>query len=317
MMLEKLPVPPHGKTGWPWTEESESISPIQNDGRLWPRISIVTPNLNQGNYIEETIRSVLLQNYPNLEYIVIDGGSSDNSVEIIRKYERFITNWISEHDNGQSQAINKGFKKCSGILVNWICSDDMLYKNALSSLAPIIVNNCNALFIGGGVRIDQNSNFINEIGASSIKDLKSLVSIQDHWRNSDSIMQQACLYPLSAIKKIGYLNEYNHLTMDYELWGKLFIADIPVVRCNARIGIFRWYVGQKTSNFNSVTRSLLKTALSLILMQNKFSVYMKITLITNILVYFTIYYYHFLRSVIGLKRRFRKLFYVDSGNLYK
>ena len=125
-------------------------------------------------------------------------------------------------------------------------------------------------------------------------------------------MQQSCFYPLNEIKKIGYLNENNHYTMDYELWGRLLIAEIPVVRSNIMIGIFRWYEGQKTSKFNSVTNSLIKTALSLILINKKFSLLTKLILIIKVLIYSTLYYYHTLRSIIGLKRRLKSLVNVKS-----
>src|SRR5215469_2917833 len=112
--LADLPPPPAGHTGWPWTIESMPSPPARTDGSPWPTISIVTPSYNQGQFIEETIRSVLLQGYPALEYIIIDGGSTDQSVEIIKKYEPWLTYWISESDRGQSHAINKGFKRATG-----------------------------------------------------------------------------------------------------------------------------------------------------------------------------------------------------------
>src|SRR4051812_48252088 len=89
-----------------------------------PKISIVTPTLNQGNFIEETILSVIGQNYPNLEYIILDGGSTDNTIEIIKKYEKHLAYWSSEPDKGQSDAINKGFKIATGDILGWINSDD-------------------------------------------------------------------------------------------------------------------------------------------------------------------------------------------------
>lgn len=99
------------------------------DGKPWPKISIVTPSFNQGQYIEETIRSILLQGYPNLEYIVIDGGSTDGAVDVIRKYEKWLTYWVSEPDKGQADAINKGLERCTGEIFNWINSDDILLPN--------------------------------------------------------------------------------------------------------------------------------------------------------------------------------------------
>ena len=130
--LAELPLPPPEKTGWPWTVETPPVPPVRPDGSAWPRISIVTPSYNQGQFIEETIRSVLLQGYPDLEYMIIDGGSTDQSVEIIRKYEPWLTYWVSERDRGQAHAINKGLEHCNGRVFNWINSDDYLTPKSLS-----------------------------------------------------------------------------------------------------------------------------------------------------------------------------------------
>ena len=136
--LVELPPPPTGRTGWPWTEETTPLPETTPAGKPWPSISIVTPSFNQGTYLEETIRSILLQGYPNLEYIIIDGGSTDESAAIIKKYERWLTYWVSEPDQGQPQAINKGLARSTGEIFHWINSDDYLLAGALGKIAAAL-----------------------------------------------------------------------------------------------------------------------------------------------------------------------------------
>src|SRR5262245_44445354 len=128
--VRELPAPPKGKSGWPWTEDSLQLQTRISAGQSYPRITVVTPSFNQGQFIEETIRSILLQGYPNLEFFILDGGSNDNTVDVIRKYSPWIDFWVSEPDRGQSAAINRGLQMASGLYATWINSDDLLCKNA-------------------------------------------------------------------------------------------------------------------------------------------------------------------------------------------
>lgn len=139
--LEDLLPPPEEKTSWPWIEQTNPLPDKMPDGSNWPRISIVTPSYNQGQFIEETIRSVLLQGYPNLEYIIIDGGSTDNTLEIIKKYSPWLDYWVSEKDRGQSDALNKGFAISTGEICAYINSDDIFLPNALSKVISAYTKN--------------------------------------------------------------------------------------------------------------------------------------------------------------------------------
>jgi glycosyltransferase involved in cell wall biosynthesis len=131
--LSELPSPPAGKSGWPWTEPSPQVIQLR-DAEQWPRVTVVTPSFNQAIFLEKTIRSVLLQRYPNLEYIVMDGGSTDGSVDIIKKYEKHLAFWTSQRDAGAADAICKGFDRASGSILAYLNSDDLYLPGAIHEL---------------------------------------------------------------------------------------------------------------------------------------------------------------------------------------
>ena len=133
-LLSELPSPDINKVGWPWTVESEIDSYSSVKQTSWPKISIVMPSYNQGKFIEETIRSVLLQNYPNLEFIVCDGGSNDKTQEILERYKPWLSFCQSKKDKGQGHAINLGFSIASGDYFGWINSDDFYLPNCFRTL---------------------------------------------------------------------------------------------------------------------------------------------------------------------------------------
>lgn len=211
--LHDLPPPPPGKTGWPWTEESTQAPELTPSGEAWPRISIVTPSYNQGAFLEETIRSVLLQGYPDLEYIIIDGGSTDSSVQIIQKYAKWISYWVSHADRGQTDAINRGFLRCTGKVVAWLNSDDMYYSGILEYV--------------GQKYLDSESPtrfwLISSIDWIDVESGTKYVGIQECWNSLDdwvsgkaSFNQQGTFWGREVIATAGPLREGMHFGFDTE-----------------------------------------------------------------------------------------------------
>jgi Glycosyl transferase family 2 len=225
LTLQDLPPPPEGKTGWPWTEQTEVCPDKSPDGSDWPRISIVTPNYNYGHFIEETIRSVLLQGYPNLEYIVIDGGSTDNSVEIIKKYEKWLFYWVSEKDTGQSNAINKGIKKSTGIIFNWINSDDILNLASIYNVACIWKERNPDILVGSG-RIITKEACIEWIPHQSISALDLALCFQ----GEVGMSQPSTFLNLNLVKRFGGLSENFHYIIDYSLYINLLLSENTSLR---------------------------------------------------------------------------------------
>ena len=187
------------------------------DGSSWPRISIVTPSYNQGQFIEETIRSVILQGYPNLEYIIIDGGSSDQSVDVIRKYEPWLTCWMSEKDRGQSHAINKGFAQCTGDIVAWLNSDDVYFPGILQYVAERYraAQGDRFWLVAGVVYFDQ------EFGTSVLAFQKEWHSIMDWIVGEAQIYQQGAFWSRAIQSAAGPLLENFHYGFDKEFFARL------------------------------------------------------------------------------------------------
>ncbi len=179
------------------------------------KVSIVTPSYNQGEYIEETIQSVLAQTYADIEYIVIDGESTDNSVDIIRKYADKIDYWISEKDKGQADAINKGLRRATGDLVCWINSDDVLYPTFVETFVKAFEENKNVDFIYGNVeqgptlqerslRLGKATDYVHMLTTLDIP-----------------IPQQATMWKRSLMDKIGYLEPQWHVLLDREYFMRI------------------------------------------------------------------------------------------------
>jgi glycosyltransferase involved in cell wall biosynthesis len=238
-------LPAVDKKGWPWDEEvSTALYDLKDTS--WPKISIVTPSYNQGNFIEETIRSIILQNYPNLEYIIMDGGSSDETLDIINRYKQWITISVSEKDHGQSDALIKGFNKASGLIMNWINSDDILCKNGLFYIASTFLS-------------DDRVDFIH--GKNGVMNIDSKIfSFMPHPEDQLPIRylcempygQQACFFKREIYELCGGINREIHFSMDYELYVRMHLLNINVMQINELIGNIRIHDDTKTAQLESV-----------------------------------------------------------------
>lgn len=216
--LSQLPPPPPGRTGWPWTEETLQHPEMMPDGSRWPRVTIVTPSFNQAQFLEETIRSVLVQGYPDLEYIIMDGGSMDGSIEIIQKYAPWLAYWESEKDRGQSHAINKGWAKATGEVLAWLNSDDVYTPGALyAAVQGLCDNSETGMVYSDFIFIDEHSTQQRAYQSRPL-DLKILLG------EGTFIAQPTVFLKRKVIEVVGMLDESLHMVMDLDLWLRIIVS---------------------------------------------------------------------------------------------
>lgn len=203
----------------------------------YPSISIITPSFNQSHFIKETIESVLNQNYPNLEYIVMDGGSTDDTVKILKSYGKKI-NWVSKKDNGQTDAINTGIKKSSGEIIAYLNSDDVMLPNTLHTVAEEFMNNPETMWLTGDYFIiDANGKKMQSFVANYKKFLrkypnKTILSIANY------IIQPSTFWRRSLTNEIGLFREELSYVMDFEYWMRT-ITKYPLKVLPNHFSLFR------------------------------------------------------------------------------
>lgn len=200
-----------------------------------PRISIVTPSYNQGVYIEETIRSILLQGYPDLEFIVLDGGSKDETVEIVRKYEQWIAHWESGPDGGQAEAINKGFRRITGTIANWVNSDDVLMPGALHRIASAFRG---GPVVGSIIKGESYGQPGDEEGFPGISAEAILLQC--------TLPQPAIWMPVESMAKAGEILTKYDLSFDVDYLVRLFAVAPPPTFTNSPLVYFRLHDSSKT-----------------------------------------------------------------------
>ena len=209
--LRELPPPPPGRSGWPWTEETRPIREATNTGEAWPLVTVVTPSFNQADFLEETIRSVLLQGYPALEYIIMDGGSTDGSVDIIRKYASWLAHWNSAPDAGQSDAVNLGWRRSSGEIVAWLNSDDVYEPGAVRRAALAFMRHKEAAVVYG------RSDVFDELGVPVGRVHGRPFQLHELIEGRNPVAQPSAFIRRANLNGCG-LDESLHFTMDYDLW---------------------------------------------------------------------------------------------------
>jgi GT2 family glycosyltransferase len=240
---------------WPWKQHSNTMPPLMPSGCPWPKISIVTVTLNQGSYLEETLRSVLMQGYPNLEYIVIDGGSTDNTPEILERYRNDLTHCISEKDKGQSDALNKGFRMATGDILAWLNSDDCYLPETLWRVA-LTFDTCDTDMVAGGCALRQGNDptpFKTHHNALPIGQvvplpLDRLLDLDGSWQKGDFFFQPEVFWSRAIWERSGgHVDESLFYSMDYEFWVRLAACGARIIHIPDTLTLFRLHENQKTS----------------------------------------------------------------------
>ncbi|MFA5058245.1 MAG: glycosyltransferase family 2 protein [Opitutaceae bacterium] len=244
-LIAALPPPPPGRRGWPWTEQTDPALFATAPAGGWPRISIVCPSFRQGRFIEETIRSVLLQNYPALEFIVMDGGSQDETAAMLQQYSPWLTHWESQPDRGQSHALNKGFARATGALHGWINSDDYYLPGAFAAIAGAYRPGRRALYFG---------DWLERIGdepALTLHRERSCFAFQVA-AGGRTLPSHATFWPAAVHQPF---NEALRFTLDAEFFKRLTDGGIKPRHIPQPLGVFRQHAAAKSSTIVDVAQA--------------------------------------------------------------
>ena len=240
---------------WPATAKQLTLPPTLPSGRPWPKISVVTVTLNQGAYLEETIQSVLGQGYPNLEYIVIDGGSTDNTPAILDRYRPELTYCVSEPDEGQSDALNKGFRQATGELLAWLNSDDKYPPGALMRAAltfdtyatDVVAGGC-MLFRGTEKQPLHTHHNAMPVGRVVPLPLHRLLDLDGAWLKGDFFYQPEVFWTRALWERCGgQVDRDLFYSMDYDLWVRMAHQGAKIIHIPETLTLFRMHESQKTS----------------------------------------------------------------------
>jgi glycosyltransferase involved in cell wall biosynthesis len=216
-----------------------------------PKFSVVVPSFNQGKYIEETIRSVLDQDYPEKELIVIDGGSTDNTLDVIRKYEGRIACWVSEKDRGQAHAVNKGFAAATGDIFGWQNSDDVYLPGAFRRAAEEWSNHPEAEIVYGHLK------FLEESG-KGIDEMRLVPAHPFNMKYDGSLIKnQSAFWRRGVVERLGGMDETLSFCMDYEFFLRVVCSGARVRLVPRSFGAFRRHAGSKTGTIPAVWRKEL------------------------------------------------------------
>ena len=236
--LTELPPPSLGRSGWPWTEETSPLVNAEGPNH-WRRITVVTPSFNQAIFIEETIRSVLLQGYPNLEYIVMDGGSTDGSVEIIKKYEKHLAYWTSQKDGGAADAISKGFDKGTGSIFAYLNSDDLYLPGTINH---VVTSTTDADVVYG------NTYWIEETGKVIGEQRQTPFTTMGYLYGGSTLQQPATFWKRDLYLKCGGMSPSFRFAFDTDLFFRFAVQGARFKHVNKFVASFRIHPQSKSSN---------------------------------------------------------------------
>ncbi len=218
----------------------------------WPRITIVTPNFNGAPTLEATLRSVLEQDYPNLEYIVLDGGSSDGSTGILERYSRQLTSWESAPDRGQADALNKGFSRATGEIFGFLNSDDTYLPGALRAVAETYVKNGRPDLLWGRCLITDANNVPIREHHAQISSLEDLIDLHRVWWRQRQFIQPEVFWTAAIARRAGPFRADLHIAFDYAFWLEVFSLQPRLAAVGAPLAAHRRHPGQKTNDAQRV-----------------------------------------------------------------